>query len=48
MEYTTEYSAHAKADEMIDFLKKFKHLELVLVNHGEADTKQIFCRKDYQ
>ena len=45
VEYTTEYSAHAKADEMIDFLKKFKHLELVLVNHGEADTKQIFAER---
>lgn len=45
VEYTTEYSAHAKADEMIDFLKKFKHLKLVLVNHGEADTKQIFAER---
>ena len=45
VEYTTEYSAHAKADEMIDFPKKFKHLELVLVNHGEADTKQIFAER---
>lgn len=45
VEYTTEYSAHAKADEMIDFLKKFKHLKLVLVNHGEANTKQIFAER---
>lgn len=43
VEYTTEYSAHAKADEMIDFLKKFKHLKLVLVNHGETKTKEIFA-----
>ena len=45
VEYTTEYSAHAKADEMIDFLKKFKKLKLVLVNHGEANTKQIFAER---
>lgn len=30
---------------MIDFLKKFKHLKLVLVNHGEANTKQIFAER---
>ena len=43
VEYTTEYSAHAKADEMIEFLKQFKNLKLVLVNHGESQTKNIFA-----
>lgn len=45
VEYTTEYSAHAKADEMIAFLKQFKNLKLVLVNHGEADVKQTFANR---
>lgn len=45
MEYTTEYSAHAKADEMIEFLKQFKNLKLVLLNHGEAETKNIFAKR---
>ncbi len=45
VEYTTEYSAHAKADEMIEFLKQFKNLKLVLVNHGESQTKNIFAER---
>ena len=45
VEYTSEFSAHAKADEMISFLKKFKHLNLVLVNHGETSSKEIFARR---
>ena len=45
VEFTTEFSAHAKADEMISFLKKFKNLKLVLVNHGEVQTKEIFANR---
>ena len=43
--YTSEFSAHAKADEIIDFLKQFENIKLLLVNHGEADTKEIFAEK---
>ena len=45
VKYTTEYSAHAKADEMIDFLKQFKKIKLILVNHGEAEIKKSFSDK---
>lgn len=45
VQYTTEYSSHAKADEMIEFLKQFKNLKLVLVNHGETETKKIFAER---
>lgn len=45
VEYTTEYSAHAKADEMITFLKQFKNIKLVLVNHGQADVKETFAER---
>lgn len=45
VEYTTEYSAHAKADEMIEFLKQFKNLKLVLVNHGEIHSKNVFANR---
>ena len=45
VEYTTEYSAHAKADEMIDFLKQFVNLKLVLVNHGEPEVKELFAER---
>lgn len=43
VEYTTEFSAHAKADEMIDFLNQFNKLKLVLINHGEQETKKRFA-----
>lgn len=45
VEYTTEFSAHAKADEMIAFLQQFKDLKLVLVNHGETDVKESFAKR---
>jgi len=45
VEYTTEYSAHAKADEMIAFLKQFSNLKLVLINHGEENTKNTFAER---
>lgn len=45
VEYTKEYSAHAKADEMIAFLKQFHNLKLVLVNHGELEVKEIFAER---
>ena len=45
VEYTTEFSAHAKADEMIEFLKQFENLRMVLVNHGEIETKLEFSER---
>ena len=43
VEYTTEYSAHAKADEMLDFLKQFENIRFILVNHGENAVKEAFA-----
>lgn len=45
VEFTTEYSAHAKADEMIAFLKQFNQPKLILINHGEEDVKRIFAER---
>lgn len=45
VEYTSEFSAHAKADTMITFLKQFKDLKLVLVNHGEPEVKKAFAER---
>lgn len=54
LKYTSEFSAHAKADEMIKFLKDVSdiaEINLVLVNHGrtclkiaekEINVKEIF------
>lgn len=43
--YTSEFSAHAKADEMIEFLQQFNHLKLVLVNHGQTIVKEQFSKR---
>ena len=46
VEFTSEFSSHAKADELIGFLKPFKdNLKCVLINHGEENTKHEFSRR---
>ena len=45
VQYTSEFSAHAKADEMIEFINQFTDLKAVLVNHGESDVKDLFAEK---
>ena len=43
--YTTEFSAHAKADEMIDFLNDFNHINFIIVNHGEPEVKEKLANR---
>lgn len=45
IEFTSEFSAHAKADEMIKFLQQFKNLKSVLINHGEENVKDKFAER---
>lgn len=45
VEYTNEFSAHAKADEIIDFLNQFEKINLVLVNHGETHSKDVLAER---
>ena len=45
VEYTNEFSAHAKADEIIRFLKEFRNLELVLLTHGEEQSKDMLASR---
>ena len=42
---TNEFSVHAKADELIDFLKQFNNIEFVLVNHGNTDVKDEYGKR---
>ena len=42
---TSEWSSHAKADEIIEFLQQFKHLNLILINHGQTEVKQQFAER---
>ena len=45
VDYFTEFSAHAKADVLLDFLREFTDLKMVLVNHGEPETKLAFAER---
>lgn len=40
-----EFSAHAKADEIIELLKKFNNINTILVNHGEENSKEQLAKK---
>lgn len=42
---TSEFSSHAKADEMIAKLKEAGNVQLVLINHGQKESQQIFAQK---
>lgn len=42
---TSEFSSHAKADEIIEFINKFSCVRSVLVTHGEKETKQKFAER---
>ena len=45
VQFTSEFSAHAKADELINFLRPFENLKLVLINHGEQKKKEIYANR---
>lgn len=44
VKFTGEFSSHAKADEMLEFLKKFKCPPFsVIINHGTTESKKKFA-----
>ena len=43
--YCNEFSAHAKSEELIEFLKNFNNLRGVLINHGQTKAKEAFAEK---
>ena len=45
VKYTSEFSSHAKAEELINFLRPFKDIKMVLINHGEKSTKIAYSQK---
>lgn len=45
IEYTTEFSSHAKLDEILNFLKQFTNIRLLLVNHGEYECKENLAKQ---
>lgn len=45
IEYTTEFSSHAKLDEILEFLNQFTNIKLLLVNHGEYECKENLAKE---
>ncbi len=45
VEFTSEFSSHAKADEILNLIKKFEKPLSVIVNHGAEETKKEFALK---
>lgn len=42
---TTEFSSHAKQEDLLDFIRNFNNVKSVLINHGEKRTKETFAKK---
>lgn len=42
VQFTSEFSAHAKANELINFLRPFENIKFFLSNHGNLDSKEIY------
>ena len=45
VEFTNEFSAHAKGDQLLGLLLQFEHLDTVLVNHGSYENKHEFAKR---
>jgi predicted metal-dependent RNase len=45
VEFTNEFTAHAKADELIEYLLQFESLDTVLINHGSNEAKAAFAKR---
>lgn len=39
-----EFSAHAKRDELVNFLAKFSDINLLIINHGDPEVKKKFAK----
>lgn len=44
VDYFNEFSAHAKSDVLLDFLRQFSNINLVLINHDETEVKDAYAK----
>lgn len=42
---TSEFSGHAKKEDLLDLLKQFPNLKSVLLNHGEEEAKEKYANE---
>ena len=45
--YSSEFSSHAKQEELLKLLKLFKDIRTVIINHGEPEVKERFAEIVY-
>jgi putative mRNA 3-end processing factor len=45
VKFTSEFSGHAKANELIYFLAQFKNIKAVLINHGSYDSQLAYSKR---
>lgn len=43
VKFTSELSAHAKADELLNFLNRFNNIKFLGINHGESESTQAYA-----
>ena len=48
VEYTSEFSSHARKDELLSFLKQFKRPKLILLNHGSIEAQKAYYKYVYE
>lgn len=48
VQFTSEFSKHAKADQLISLLKKFHVINSIIVNHGPTEVKKAFAARIYK
>lgn len=48
VQFTSEFSKHAKADQLISLLKKFHVINSIIVNHGSTEAKKAFAERIYK
>ena len=44
IDYSFEFSSHAKKDELITFLNKFNNIKLLMISHGDPEVKDNFAK----
>lgn len=42
IQFSTEFSSHAKQDKLLQFLQKFKNLQTVILNHGSYECQYVY------
>lgn len=45
IQYCTEFSSHAKLDEILEFLNQFTDIRFLLINHGELCCKENLAKE---